>query len=161
VFCLGYLALAHLDQGEEARAGLLTRRAQRVIVRPGLERNWTTLPAFTASLTILARSGQRATASLAIGDSQTASALAETAHYHLARLPDAGTIPARLARLASDAVYRSPELATLTPAEMRVLSELATYRTLAEIAGKLSVSRTTVRTQVASLYSKLNVSTRA
>jgi len=86
---------------------------------------------------------------------------AETAHYHLARLPDAGTIPARLARLASDAVYRSPELATLTPAEMRVLSELATYRTLAEIAGKLSVSRTTIKTHVASLYSKLNVSTRA
>ena len=100
-------------------------------------------------------------ASLAIGDSQTASVLAETARYHLARLPDAGTIPARLARLASDAVYTSPLLATLTPAEMRVLSELATYRTLAEIAEKLSVSRTTVKTHVASLYSKLNASTRA
>jgi len=141
VFCLGYLALAHLDQGEEARARLLIGRAQRVIVRPGLEKSWMTLPVFTANLTILARSGQRAgaqrelatvrdrlhlaaavpwliadvasrcaEASLAIGDSQTASALAETAHYHLARLPDAGTIPARLARLASDAVYRSPEL---------------------------------------------------
>ena len=150
------------------------------------------LPAFTANLTILARSGQRAgagrevatvqdrlhlaaavpwliadvasrctEASLAIGDSQTASVLAETAHYHLARLPDAGNIPARLARLASDAVYTSPLLATLTPAEMRVLSELATYRTLAEIAGKLSVSRTTIKTHVASLYSKLNASTRA
>ena len=44
---------------------------------------------------------------------------------------------------------------------MRVLNELATYRTLAEIAGKLSVSRTTIKTQVASLYSKLNASTRA
>ena len=192
VFCLGYLALAHLDRGEEARARLLIRQAQRVIVRLGLEKNWMSLPALTADLTVLARSGQRAgarrelatvrdrlhlaaavpwliadvasrcaEASLAIGDSQTASVLAETAHYHLARLPDAGTIPARLARLASDAVYRSPELATLTPAEMRVLSELATYRTLAEIAGKLSVSRTTIKTHVASLYSKLNVSTRA
>ena len=192
VFCLGYLALAHLDRGEEARAKLLTHRAQHLIVRLGLEQNWMSLPAFTANLTILARSGQRAgagrelatvqdrlhlaaavpwliadvasrctEASLAIGDSQTASVLAETAHYHLARLPDAGTIPARLARLASDAVYTSPLLATLTPAEMRVLSELATYRTLAEIAGKLSVSRTTVKTHVASLYSKLNASTRA
>ena len=192
VFCLGYLALAHLDRGEEARALLLTRRAQRVIVELGLEKNWMSLPAFTASLTILARSGQPAgerrevatvsdrlplaaaapwlvadvasrcvEASLAIGDSQTASVLAETAHYHLGWLPDAGVIPARLARLASDAVYRSPELATLTPAEMRVLSELATYRTLAEIAGKLNVSRTTIKTHVASLYSKLNVNTRA
>ena len=49
----------------------------------------------------------------------------------------------------------------LTPAEMRVLNELATYRTLAEIARKLNVSRTTIKTHVASLYSKLNVSTRA
>ena len=192
LFCLGYLALAHLDRGEEAQARLLTRRAQRVIVRLGLEENWMSLPAFTASLTLLARSGQRAAArrelaavrdrlhlatalpwliadvasrcaeaSLAIGDPQTASALAQTARYDLARLPDAGIIPGRLARLARDAVSRSPLLATLTPAEMRVLSELATYRTLAEIAGKLSVSRTTVKTQVASLYSKLNVSTRA
>jgi DNA-binding CsgD family transcriptional regulator len=44
---------------------------------------------------------------------------------------------------------------------MRVLSELATHRTLAEIAARLSVSRATVKTQVASLYAKLSVSTRA
>jgi LuxR family maltose regulon positive regulatory protein len=192
VFCLGYLALAHLDRQEEARARLLARMAQRLIARLGLEKNWMSLPAFTAHLTVLTRSGQRAAArrelaavpdrlhlaaavpwltadvasrcaeaSLAIGDAQTASALAETAHYHLAGLPDAGIIPARLARLASDAVSRSPLLATLTPAEMRVLRELASYRTLAEIAKELIVSRTTIKTQVASLYSKLNVSTRA
>ena len=192
VFCLGYLALAHLDRGEEARATLLTRRAQRLIVRLGLEMNWMSLPAVTASLTVLARSGQSAGArrevaavpdrlhlaaavpwliadmasrcaevSLAIGDSQIASVLAKTADYHLTQLPDAGVIPERLARLTSDAVYRSPQLATLTPAEMRVLNELATYRTLAEIARKLNVSRTTIKTHVASLYSKLNVSTRA
>ena len=70
-------------------------------------------------------------------------------------------IPERLARLASDAGQRSPQLATLTPAEMRVLNELATYRTLAEIAEELNVSRTTIKTHVAALYSKLNVSTRA
>ena len=80
---------------------------------------------------------------------------------HAAGRADAGIIPARLARLASDATDSSPLLATLTPAEMRVLRELATYRTLAEIAKKLSVSRTTIKTQVASLYSKLNVRTRA
>jgi LuxR family maltose regulon positive regulatory protein len=192
LFCLGYLALAHLDRAEQAPARLLIRRAQRLIARLGLDKNWMSLPAFTATLTVLARSGQRAgarrelatapdrlplaaalpwliadvasrcaEASLAIGDPQAASALAQTAHYHLARLPDAGIIPARLARLASDAISGSPLLATLTPAEMRVLSELATYRTLAQIATKLGVSRTTVKTHVASLYSKLNVSTRA
>jgi LuxR family transcriptional regulator, maltose regulon positive regulatory protein len=192
VFCLGYLALAHLDRGEEARARLLTGQAQRLIARLGLEQNWMSLPALTANLTVLARSGRQAgarselatvpdrlhaaaaipwliadmasrcaDASLAIGDPQTTSALAETARYHLARLPDAGTIPERLDRLASHAIHSSPLLATLTPAEQRVLSELATHRTLAQIARKLNVSRTTIKTHVASLYAKLNVSTRA
>ena len=139
VFCLGYLALAHLDRGEDARARLLTQPAQLLIVRRGLEKNWMSLPVFTASLTILARAGRRADvrmelatapdrlhlaaavpwliadmatrcaeASLAIGDSPTASGLAETARYHLARLPDAGVIPERLARLASDAGQQEP-----------------------------------------------------
>ena len=192
VFCLGYLALAHLDRGEYARARVLTQAAQRLVFRRGLEKNWMSLPVFTANLTIRARGGRWADvrmelatapdrlhqaaavpwliadmatrcaeASLAIGDSLTASGLAETARYHLARLPDAGVIPERLARLASDAGERSPQLATLTPAEMRVLNELATYRTLAEIAEELNVSRTTIKTHVAALYSKLNVSTRA
>jgi LuxR family transcriptional regulator, maltose regulon positive regulatory protein len=192
VLCLGYLALAHLDRGEEARAGLLARQGQRLIVCLGLENNWMSLPVLAASLTVWARSGERAgarrelatvpdrlhlaaavpwliadvasrcaEAAAAIGDSQTASVLAETARYHLARLPDGGTIPERMARLASNAGDRSPRLATLTPAEMRVLGELATYRTLAEIAGKLSVSRATIKTHVASLYAKLNVTTRA
>ena len=192
VFCLGYLALAHLDRGEDARARALTQAAQLLILRRGLEKNWMSLPVSTASLTILARAGRWADvrmelatapdrlhlaaavpwliadmatrcaeASLAIGDSPTASGLTETARYHLARLPDAGVIPERLARLVSDAGQQSPQLATLTPAEMRVLNELATYRTLAEIAEELSVSRATIKTHVAALYSKLNVSTRA
>jgi LuxR family transcriptional regulator, maltose regulon positive regulatory protein len=192
VFCLGYLALAHLDRGEEARAGQLTRRAQRLVARLGLEQNWMSLPAFTANLMLLARSGERAGArrelatvpdrlhlaaavpwltadvasrcaetSVDIGDSQSASVLAETARYELMRLPDAGIVPGRLDRLASNAVDQSPRLAMLTPAELRVLGELATYRTLAEIAGKLSVSRATIKTHVAALYAKLDVSTRA
>ena len=74
VFCLGYLALAHLDRGEEARATLLTRRAQRLIVRLGLEKNWMSLPAFTASLTVLARSGQRGRRAEGSGDSAGPSA---------------------------------------------------------------------------------------
>jgi hypothetical protein len=169
VFCLGYLALAHLDRGVEARAGLLARQAQRLIVRLGLENNWMSLPALAADVMLLARSGERAgarrelatvpgrlhlaaavpwliadlasrcaEAAAVIGDSQTASVLAETARYDLARLPDAGAVPGRLDRLASNTASRSPRLVTLTPAEMRVLRELATYRTLAEIAGKLS-----------------------
>jgi len=52
-------------------------------------------------------------------------------------------------------------LASLTPAERRVLNQLATHRTLLEIAERLFVSRATVKTHVASIYTKLGVSTRA
>jgi len=52
-------------------------------------------------------------------------------------------------------------LASLTPAERRVLNQLATHRTLFEIAQRLFVSRATVKTHVASIYAKLGVTTRA
>jgi DNA-binding CsgD family transcriptional regulator len=52
-------------------------------------------------------------------------------------------------------------LASLTPAERRVLNQLATHRTLFEIAQRLYVSRATVKTHVASIYAKLGVTTRA
>ncbi len=52
-------------------------------------------------------------------------------------------------------------LASLTPAERRVLNQLATHRTLFEIAERLFVSRATVKTHVASIYAKLGVTTRA
>ena len=44
---------------------------------------------------------------------------------------------------------------------MRVLRQLATHRTLQEIAQHLHVSRSTVKTQVASIHAKLGVSSRA
>jgi LuxR family maltose regulon positive regulatory protein len=50
---------------------------------------------------------------------------------------------------------------SLTPAELRVLRQLATHRSLGEIAQHLHVSRSTVKTQVAAIYSKLDVSSRA
>ena len=47
------------------------------------------------------------------------------------------------------------------PAEMRVLRQLATHRTSSEIAQHLHVSRSTVKTQVASIHAKLGVTSRA
>jgi DNA-binding CsgD family transcriptional regulator len=50
---------------------------------------------------------------------------------------------------------------SLTPAESRVLTLLATYRTLAAIGEELGVGRPTVKTHVQHIYKKLGVSTRA
>ena len=48
----------------------------------------------------------------------------------------------------------------LTPAEQRVLEQLPTHRTLAEIGEHLYVSRNTVKTHAVSIYRKLRVSGR-
>ena len=48
---------------------------------------------------------------------------------------------------------------TLSTAELRLLPYLQTHLTLAEIAGRLYVSRHTVATQAKSIYSKLGAST--
>ena len=49
----------------------------------------------------------------------------------------------------------------LTPAESRVLTLLATYRTLAAIGDELGIGRPTVKTHVQHIYKKLGVNTRA
>lgn len=48
----------------------------------------------------------------------------------------------------------------LSPAELRVLPYLQTHLTYAEIGARLFISRNTVRTEVASIYRKLGVSSR-
>ncbi len=48
----------------------------------------------------------------------------------------------------------------LTPAESRVLSLLETHLTLAAIGDRLGLSRSTVKTHVAHIYTKLEVGTR-
>ena len=55
----------------------------------------------------------------------------------------------------------SPKRVALTPAEARVLTLLATYRTLAGIGDELGIGRPTVKTHVQHIYEKLGVNTRA
>jgi LuxR family maltose regulon positive regulatory protein len=50
---------------------------------------------------------------------------------------------------------------SLTPAEARVLTLLATYRTLAAIGEELGIGRPTVKTHVQHIYEKLGANTRA
>lgn len=62
----------------------------------------------------------------------------------------------RQVEVASGALGAVP----LTLAELRLIPYLQTHLTLAEIGGRLSVSRNTVNSQVASIYRKLGASTR-
>jgi DNA-binding CsgD family transcriptional regulator len=74
---------------------------------------------------------------------------------------DPGILTERIGRLSPAGDPCDPRVKSLTPAELRILHQLATHHTLAQIAAKLYVSRTTVKTHVASIHSKLGVSTRA
>ena len=94
------------------------------------------------------------------GNLDVATAFYEGARRACAQLPDAGSVPTRLDALEHRMGPPGQRLASLTPAEMRVLRQLATHRKLDEIAEHLYVSRATIKTQVASIYTKLDVSTR-
>lgn len=58
------------------------------------------------------------------------------------------------------ALRAHPEVQELTNAEMRVLEQLPTHRSLEEIGEHLYVSRNTVKTHTLSIYRKLGVSSR-
>lgn len=70
---------------------------------------------------------------------------------HRFRAPGAALLPRR----------RRPELPTLSTRERQVLARLPDGQTLESIAGELSVSRRTVKTYVARIYTKLHVQNRA
>ena len=71
--------------------------------------------------------------------------------------------PARASTCGSSAPNMTrggAETTTLTSAELRVLPLLLTHLTLSDIAGRLFLSRHTVKSQVWSMYQKLDVHTR-
>lgn len=80
---------------------------------------------------------------------------AELEHY-----PDAGILRERLAR-TREGLERLVLVRPLTPAEARLLPLLATHLTLAEMALKLSVSVSTVKSHVTHVFEKLDVGTRS
>jgi len=63
--------------------------------------------------------------------------------------------------LASSEAQGMSGSAPLSPAELRLLPYLQTHLTVPEIAGRVFVSRNTVRSQVGSIYRKLGVSSRS
>ncbi len=141
-------ALAHQRRGAHAEAARQLENARRL--RPLLH----ALPWLEADLAL-----RCADISLDLGDLAGALEFALVASDALQGYPDAGTLPARLQRL-EERIRRGKDY-ELTPAELRLISFLPTHLSLQEIADRLHLSRPTVKTQVASIYSKLGVKTRS
>lgn len=77
--------------------------------------------------------------------------------------PDAVVLHRRQEELALrlEQMRRNPDVASLTAAEIRVLEQLRSHRSLEEIGELLFVSRNTVKTHTMSIYRKLGVSGRS
>jgi LuxR family transcriptional regulator, maltose regulon positive regulatory protein len=189
VWSLGHLALAHIDLGQWRRAETFTREAETAMgaldgqiatvpvlaARATIQANAgdragtlddiakanaavrTTTAGACLRAHLICRSAE---AAHLVGEHELAGDLAIEARSACAHAGDAGVIRERLDRLEFDLVRVDPRVATLTPAEKRVLNQLATHRTQQEIAGRLYVSRATVKTHVQSIYAKLGVSSR-
>ena len=82
----------------------------------------------------------------------------------LSRRPDLGTLVdqahALRVQLAQQRGSSAPGASTLTAAELRLLPLLSTHLPVPEIAAELFLSAHTIRSQVRSIYRKLDVSSR-
>jgi LuxR family maltose regulon positive regulatory protein len=141
-------ALAALERGDHTAA---TRQLENVRrLRPLLRAaRW-----LDADLAL-----RSAEISLDLGDRPGAVEFAQLAGDVLQGYPDAGALPARLERLEER--IRLGRDYQLTAAELRLIHFLPTHLSLQEIADRLYLSRPTVKTHVASIYSKLDVEGRS
>jgi LuxR family maltose regulon positive regulatory protein len=103
---------------------------------------------------------------VALGDVPAAEHKLTEARRALALLPTQGVLHHHLEAFAGQLELRGEgprrdEPSGLTTAELRVLRLLPTHYTLGEIGTELVVSRNTVKSQVAAIYRKLEVTTRA
>ena len=99
------------------------------------------------------------------GDRLEARALLGEADAILTAVPGAGGVAGQLARLRPEITARdrtqSSGPSSRTTAELLVLQLLPTHLTATEIAVRLYVSPNTVRSQIASIYRKLDMSSRS
>jgi LuxR family transcriptional regulator, maltose regulon positive regulatory protein len=102
--------------------------------------------------------------SLALDDAPAASTMLEEIDAVLTRRPRLGILVQRIENLRTrlqGQVLRSAGASTLTAAELRTLPLLSTHLTLSQVATRLFLSRSTIKTHVTSLYQKLDVHSRA
>ena len=158
VFAASALSLAHSRRPNEARTA--AEHATRLLEAAGHLGPW---------MTVLVR-GVLARVSLALGDPEGAHASLADAENRLRHTPDAGDMRRYLDEVR--AVSRPPHTAgrgsngrrgdpVLTAAEQRVIAQLSTHLSFAQIADELLVSKNTVKTQAISAYRKLGVNARS
>jgi DNA-binding CsgD family transcriptional regulator len=107
---------------------------------------------------------QLAKVHLARGEHSTARHLLREIDDVLLRRPDLGALVDRVSELRGLLTSSRQGQAVggpLSPAELRLLPYLQTHLTLGEIGERLFISRNTVRTEAASIYRKLGVSSRS
>jgi LuxR family maltose regulon positive regulatory protein len=101
---------------------------------------------------------------LALADLAAARTLMQEIDDVLRRRPALGTLvgeaEALRDRLAHERRSGNPGASALTAAELRLLPLLSTHLSFPEIAAELFVSRNTVKSQVLSIYRKLDASSR-
>ena len=102
---------------------------------------------------------------VALGDPAAARTLMREVDELLRRRPGLGTLAgeaqALRATLARQRGSGAPGASALTAAELRLLPLLVTHLSFPEMAGEMSVSRHTVKSQAASIYRKLGASSRS
>jgi LuxR family maltose regulon positive regulatory protein len=101
---------------------------------------------------------------LALDDAAGVRVVLRQARDVLRRRPDLGILPKEAEELWSQldgSRGGTVGVASLTPAELRLLPLLATHFRFAEIGERLYISRHTVKSQAASVYRKLGVSSRS
>jgi len=105
-----------------------------------------------------------ARAHLAVGDGDGARAVLTQASQVIRLRPDLGPLPGEVAAMQATLAASPPALAggpsALTVAELRVLALLPFYLSFKEIAQRLGVKATTVKTHALAIYGKLGASTR-
>ncbi len=156
---LAYGAAARLDlhRGDRSSADRRHRQAMRDRV------------VCTHALPFLSVRGrlQLAEVSWAAGDPETTRHLLREIEDLLRHRPSLGALVDEVERLRSTVTSTASPAggfaghAPLTPAELRLLPYLQTHLTVAEIGERLFISRNTASSEIASIYRKLGVSSRA
>jgi LuxR family maltose regulon positive regulatory protein len=188
-YCLGLVALIDADCGEWARADRHARLAEELLAGLDLVVHRLPMLTARAAIAAHAGDREGSTAALSeareimpaalaipylqaelslrcaqtaqqLGDENAAKALASDAESASHRVGDLGLIPERLRIFRERMGGVDPLLASLTPAERRVLRQLASHRTRREIADRLFVSTSTIKSHVAAIYAKLGVNSR-